>query len=145
MNSGGASLPPFRLSASGLFFAVLFGHRLRDHLRDVPEQSDRTTFVRVFAVLASSIPEFFLLSLLIIIPSYLWNYSQPVGGYLPFFEDPCDTSTHASASLHHRHRWIGGPDAPHAHDNAGSTAERLRAHGARPRACASTPSSFRTP
>jgi peptide/nickel transport system permease protein len=45
-------------------------------------------FVRVFAVLASSIPEFFLLTLLIIIPSILWGYSQPVGGYVSFFEDP---------------------------------------------------------
>ena len=45
-------------------------------------------FVRVFAVLAGSIPEFFLLTLLIIIPSILWRYSQPVGGYVSFFEDP---------------------------------------------------------
>ena len=44
--------------------------------------------VRVFAVLGASIPEFFLLTLLIIIPSYLWNYSQPVGGYVPIWEDP---------------------------------------------------------
>jgi len=45
-------------------------------------------FVRVFAVLAASIPEFFLLTLLIIIPSYLWAYSQPVGGYVSIWEDP---------------------------------------------------------
>lgn len=44
--------------------------------------------VRIFAVLAASIPEFFLLTLLIIIPSYLWRYSQPVGGYVSIFEDP---------------------------------------------------------
>ena len=44
--------------------------------------------VRIFAVLGTSIPEFFLLSLLIIIPSYLWNYSMPVGGYVPVYEDP---------------------------------------------------------
>lgn len=43
---------------------------------------------RLFAVLSSSIPEFFLLALLIIIPAYLWNYSQPVGGYVPIYEDP---------------------------------------------------------
>jgi len=45
-------------------------------------------FVRFFAVLASSIPEFFLLTLMIIIPLYLWNYSMPVGGFVPFREDP---------------------------------------------------------
>jgi peptide/nickel transport system permease protein len=45
-------------------------------------------FVRVFAVLAGSIPEFFLLTLLIIIPSYLWRYSQPVGGYVSLWDDP---------------------------------------------------------
>jgi peptide/nickel transport system permease protein len=45
-------------------------------------------FVRIFAVLASSIPEFFLLTLLIVIPAALWSYSQPVGGYVPIWEDP---------------------------------------------------------
>lgn len=45
---------------------------------------------RLFAVATSSIPEFFLLALLIIIPSYLWNYSQPVGGYISFFDDPAE-------------------------------------------------------
>lgn len=44
--------------------------------------------VRIFAVLGTSVPEFFLLSLLIIVPSYLWNYSPPVGGYIPIYEDP---------------------------------------------------------
>ena len=45
-------------------------------------------FVRIFAVLGTSIPEFFLLTLLIIIPSYLWNYSPPIGGYVSIFDDP---------------------------------------------------------
>ena len=45
-------------------------------------------FVRFFAVLAASIPEFFLLALLIIIPSILFAYSQPVGGYVPLYEGP---------------------------------------------------------
>ena len=44
--------------------------------------------VRMFAVLAASVPEFFLLTLLIVIPSYLWSYSQPIGGYVPIYEDP---------------------------------------------------------
>jgi peptide/nickel transport system permease protein len=45
-------------------------------------------FVRVFAVLASSIPDFFLLTLLIVIPSILWSYAAPPGGYVPIYEDP---------------------------------------------------------
>ena len=45
-------------------------------------------FVRIFAVLANSVPEFFLLTLLIIIPAALWNYSQPVGGYVSILDDP---------------------------------------------------------
>lgn len=45
-------------------------------------------FVRIFAVLAASIPEFFLLTLLIIVPSILWSYSQPVGGYVAIYDDP---------------------------------------------------------
>ena len=45
-------------------------------------------FVRVFAVLSASVPDFFLLTLLIVIPAALWRYSQPVGGYVSFFDDP---------------------------------------------------------
>ena len=43
---------------------------------------------RVFAVLGASVPEFFLLTLLIVIPSIMWNYSPPVGGNVDPFEDP---------------------------------------------------------
>jgi peptide/nickel transport system permease protein len=44
--------------------------------------------VRLFAVFGQSIPEFFLLILLIVIPSILWNYAAPSGGYVSFLEDP---------------------------------------------------------
>lgn len=43
--------------------------------------------VRVFAVFGQSIPDFFLLVLLIVIPSVLWNYAAPVGGYVSPQED----------------------------------------------------------
>ncbi len=43
---------------------------------------------RVFAVFGQSIPDFFLLILLIVLPSIWWNYSPPVGGHVSFFEDP---------------------------------------------------------
>ena len=44
--------------------------------------------VRVFAVFGQSIPDFFLLVLLIVIPSILWTYSPPIGGYVAFWDDP---------------------------------------------------------
>ncbi len=71
----------------GLFFAVFFGISF-GIISAMYRNSVVDYVVRVFAVLGSAIPEFFLLSLLIIVPSYLWNYSQPVGGYQPFFDDP---------------------------------------------------------
>jgi peptide/nickel transport system permease protein len=43
--------------------------------------------VRLLAVFGQSIPDFFLLLLLIVIPSYLWNYAPPLGGYVSPFED----------------------------------------------------------
>lgn len=43
---------------------------------------------RVFAVFGQSIPDFFLLILLIVLPSIWWNYSPPVGGHISFFDDP---------------------------------------------------------
>ncbi len=43
---------------------------------------------RVFAVFGQSIPEFFLLVLLIVLPSIWWNYSPPVGGHVSLFDDP---------------------------------------------------------
>ncbi len=43
---------------------------------------------RTFAVFGQSIPDFFLLTLLVVIPSMLWQYAAPAGGYVSFFEDP---------------------------------------------------------
>lgn len=43
--------------------------------------------VRLFAVFGQSIPDFFLLILLIIIPSLLWNYAPPAGGFVSPFDD----------------------------------------------------------
>jgi peptide/nickel transport system permease protein len=44
--------------------------------------------VRGLAVISASIPTFFLLTLMVIIPSYLWNYSMPVGDNVRLMEDP---------------------------------------------------------
>jgi peptide/nickel transport system permease protein len=43
---------------------------------------------RFSAVFGQSVPEFFLLVLLIVLPSIWWNYSPPVGGHVSVFEDP---------------------------------------------------------
>jgi peptide/nickel transport system permease protein len=43
---------------------------------------------RIFAVFGQSIPDFFLLILLIVLPSLWWNYSPPVGGHVSIFKDP---------------------------------------------------------
>jgi len=43
---------------------------------------------RTFAVFGQSVPDFFLLTLLIVIPSMLWNYASPAGGYVSIFDDP---------------------------------------------------------
>lgn len=43
---------------------------------------------RFLAVFGQSIPEFFLLILLIVLPSIWWNYSPPVGGHVSLFDDP---------------------------------------------------------
>jgi peptide/nickel transport system permease protein len=44
--------------------------------------------VRFLAVFGQSVPDFFLLVLLIVIPSILWNYAAPVGGYVAPWDDP---------------------------------------------------------
>ncbi len=45
---------------------------------------------RVFAVFGQSIPDFFLLILLIVLPSIWWNYAPPAGGHISIFEDPME-------------------------------------------------------
>ena len=44
--------------------------------------------IRIFAVFGQSVPGFFLLILLIVLPSIWWNYSPPVGGHVSLFEHP---------------------------------------------------------
>lgn len=77
----------FQIVALGLFFSAVFGITF-GVISAMYRNSWIDYFVRGFAVLGSSIPEFFLLTLLIILPLYLWQYSMPVGGYKPFYDDP---------------------------------------------------------
>jgi len=61
----------------GTFFGVTFG------IISAVKQNTITDYIcRVFAVFGQSIPEFFLLILLIVLPSIWWNYSAPVGGHI---------------------------------------------------------------
>jgi peptide/nickel transport system permease protein len=80
-------MPTFQLLVMSLAIATVVGVGF-GIISALWRNSPIDYFVRVFAVLAGSIPEFFLLTLLIIIPSYLWAYSQPVGGYVALWEDP---------------------------------------------------------
>ena len=43
--------------------------------------------VRLFAVFGQSVPDFFLLILLIVLPSIFWNYAPPIGGYVAPWDD----------------------------------------------------------
>ncbi len=77
----------FELVAFALAFSVVFGISF-GILSALYRNSLLDYGVRIFAVLGTSIPEFFLLTLLIVIPSYLWNYAQPAGGYVPIYREP---------------------------------------------------------
>jgi peptide/nickel transport system permease protein len=79
--------PTFQLLIMSLVIATVVGVGF-GIISAIWRNSPIDYFVRVFAVLASSIPEFFLLTLLIVIPAALWSYSQPVGGYVSIWEDP---------------------------------------------------------
>ncbi|OGO49429.1 MAG: hypothetical protein A2148_08095 [Chloroflexi bacterium RBG_16_68_14] len=74
-----------------MFLTLLFGGTFGitfGILSAVMRNSPLDYAVRTFAVFGQSIPEFFLLVLLIVIPSMLWNYAAPVGGYVSLWEDP---------------------------------------------------------
>lgn len=77
----------FELVLMAIMFSAVFGISF-GILSAMYRNSMLDYAVRIFAVFGTSIPEFFLLTLLIIVPSYFWNYSMPLGGYVPIYEDP---------------------------------------------------------
>jgi peptide/nickel transport system permease protein len=79
--------PSAEIIGMALFVSIVFGISF-GVVSAMYRNSPIDYSVRIFAVAGSSIPEFFLLTLMIIVPAYLWNYSMPVGGYQPFLEDP---------------------------------------------------------
>jgi peptide/nickel transport system permease protein len=77
----------FEIMALTLLFSGIIGVSF-GILSAVMRNSPMDYSVRLFAVFGQSIPEFFLLTLLIVIPSILWNYAPPAGGYVSFVDDP---------------------------------------------------------
>lgn len=65
-----------------MFFGVTFGV-----LAAVFRGSIIDHLVRLFAVFGQSIPPFYKLTLLMILPAIWWRYAPPFG-YVPFWEDP---------------------------------------------------------
>jgi peptide/nickel transport system permease protein len=70
-----------------LTFSTLFGVTF-GVISAVKQNTILDYAVRIFAVFGQSIPEFFLLILLIVLPSIWWNYAPPVGGHVSIFDDP---------------------------------------------------------
>ncbi len=70
-----------------LFFSTVLGVGLG--VATAMRQNTSTDYaLRFGAVFGQSIPDFFLLILLIVLPSIWWNYAPPVGGHISIFEDP---------------------------------------------------------
>ncbi|MEO8540779.1 MAG: ABC transporter permease [bacterium] len=77
----------FEILVLSVTFSTLFGVSF-GVITAVRQNSITDYAFRVFAVFGQSIPEFFLLILLIVLPSLWWNYSPPVGGHVSIFDDP---------------------------------------------------------
>jgi peptide/nickel transport system permease protein len=65
-----------------MFFGVLFGT-----LAALYQDRGIDYFVRTASIFGSSIPDFFALTLLILVPAVLWRYAPPFG-YVPIWEEP---------------------------------------------------------
>jgi peptide/nickel transport system permease protein len=79
--------PTFEILILSVAFTVLFGVTF-GVIAAVRQNSAADYGVRLFAVVGQSVPDFFLLILLIVLPSIWWNYSPPVGGHVSIFDDP---------------------------------------------------------
>jgi len=74
-----------------LFLSVFFSATIGITLGVITATRQNTLLDYAFrglAVFGQSIPDFFLLVLLIVLPSIWWNYSPPVGGHVSIFQDP---------------------------------------------------------
>lgn len=75
--------------ALSITFSTLFGVSF-GVITAVKQNTPIDYFFRLLAVFGQSIPDFFLLILLIVLPSIWWNYSPPVGGHVPITRDPLE-------------------------------------------------------
>lgn len=71
----------------GVFFATLFGV-VSGVIAAVKQSSAIDYGIRVFVVFAESFPDFFLLTLLLLLPAIFWQYSPPIGYAGPIWEHP---------------------------------------------------------
>ena len=78
-----------QLGAMTLLWSTLFGVTM-GVIAAVKRATPTDHSLRVFAVFGQSIPDFFLLVLLIVLPSLWWNYVPPIGGHVSIFEDPLE-------------------------------------------------------
>ncbi len=72
--------------ASAFTFTIIFG-TLSGIIAAVFQDRWFDYGVRTFSVFGQSLPEFFTLTLLMLIPAILWRYAPPFG-YVPIWEDP---------------------------------------------------------
>jgi peptide/nickel transport system permease protein len=72
-----------------IFFSTIIGVTL-GVITAVKQNTVTDYAFRGGAVFGQSIPDFFLLILLILLPSIWWNYSPPVGGHIPITQDPLE-------------------------------------------------------
>lgn len=79
----------FEILLLSVTFSTVFGVAL-GVITAVKQNTGVDYLFRFLAVFGQSVPEFFLLVLLIVLPSIWWNYSPPVGGHVPFFRDPVE-------------------------------------------------------
>lgn len=75
--------------ALSITFSTLFGVSF-GVITAVKQNTPIDYLFRLLAVFGQSIPDFFLLILLIVLPSIWWNYSPPVGGHVPITRDPLE-------------------------------------------------------
>ncbi|MGB4864104.1 MAG: ABC transporter permease [Tepidiformaceae bacterium] len=71
----------------GVFFATLFGV-VSGVVAAVKHSTPIDYGIRVFVVFAQSFPDFFLLTLLLLLPAIFWQYSPPIGYAGPIWEHP---------------------------------------------------------
>ncbi len=80
----------FPVTALIMFFAVIFTivfGLVFGVIAAVFQDSPIDYFVRFTSMFAGSVPDFYALTLLLILPAIFWNYSPPFG-YIAFWEDP---------------------------------------------------------